>query len=542
MKISRILLILFIAVTSYTSGFSSLFNPSEVSKDADKKDTVVKVKIINRADVIPAIVFPGITQADFNDAFNVLNECTVTEEPRFGFNFPFIAPGGHYGGCWWQLDAAVSLTATKWANQQFSENMLRGFIGVQKPDGRIPLYGYDKVPGFPECSSLPKLFSGGYQVLKQSRDKELVLTAYNCLKRYLDWWFSDVRKDSATGLITGVFEESFPPIEDRLKAVAQVDLNVEVADGCNKVSLLAKELGKDSDFKKYSALERDLKASINNYMWDDSAGAYYAYNIIEKKRDSKLVCYTFDPFRLGISPENRIQKLIKILTGDRYFNWSGNAITSVAKTDKSYNETTGTYNGAPAWSGDIWTLRNEAVIQGLEDIGRYDLAAYLSLKTVNLFNANYVEFIKPSDGSGHGEKRYAWSAAQYIKILVENIFGIDYNRFNHVITIRPNLPDALTGKSVSLEKLLLPDGNRLSLYLTKKEGSLNIKYNITGSNNDMNVRVVLPSNEDSGFKVINRQGKNLKFLKIKQKAATLYQVANGKRYMDDVRFIKTAAN
>ncbi len=88
---------------------------------------------------IPVINFPGISQADFSDAFHVLNECVV-KVPGYGFSYPFIAPGGHYGGCWWQLDASISLQATKWINQRFSENMLRGFIAVQQPDGRIPLY------------------------------------------------------------------------------------------------------------------------------------------------------------------------------------------------------------------------------------------------------------------------------------------------------------------------------------------------------------------------------------------------------------------
>ena len=503
-----------------------------------KEDTLLKRENLNGDDVVPKITFPGITQADFKDAFNVLDECLVMV-PRLGFKFPFIAPGGRYGACWWQLDASLALNGAKWANQHFSENVLRGFAGVQRPDGRIPLYGYDKVPDWPECSSLPKLFASAYAVLKHTNDKELIQTTYSCLKKYMDWWYSAAKRDDETGLITGVFEESLPAIENRLKAVAQVDLNVEVAVGCNIMAKLAKQLGFTSDYKMYIALEKEIKAGINKYMWDETKGAYYSYLIKEKKLDDKLICYTFDPFRLNIAPKDRIPKMINMLTDNKYFNWENNAITSAAKTDKSYNESVGVYNGAPAWSGDIWTLRNEAAIQGLEDIGRYDLASYLSLKTVNLFNANYSEFIKPSDGSGNGEKRYAWSASQYIQILIENIFGIDYDGFSKNITIRPNLNEALTGKDISLERLLLPDGNRLNLYISNRSDSISIKYSITGDNNDMNIIIALPTNNNTVYKVVNKQRKGLKLVKIKKNAAIIYQIFNGKKYSDELSFIKS---
>lgn len=490
---------------------------------------------LNGEDIIPQITFPEIAQKDFKDAFNVLDECLVME-PGFGFNFPFISPGGHYGACWWQIDASLALNGAKWVNQHFSENVLRGFASVQKPDGRIPLYGYDEIPGYPICSSLPKLFGSAYAVLKHSNDNELIHTTYDYLKKYMDWW-SDARRDNETGLITGVFEESFPPVENQLKRVAQVDLNVEIAAGCNILGKLAKHLGITSDYRKYSAMEEEIKAAINKYMWDESSGAYYSYRIKEKKLDSGLFCYAFDPFRLQIAPRERISAMVSMLTDDNYFNWDSNPITSAAKTDKSYNETVGTYNGAFAWSGDIWTLRNEVVIRGLEDIGRYDLAAYLSLRTVNLFNANYAEFIKPSDGTGHGEQRYAWSASQYIQILIENIFGIDYNSFNNTITIRPNLDGSLAGKDISLEKLLLPDGNRLSLYLSKKTESTTIRYQIDGENKEQRIVISLPTNGAIACKVANRSKKRVKLTKIKKGAALIYQIDNGKKYDDEFTFL-----
>lgn len=510
-------------------------NDAACSESLQGKDTPSKRVNLNSDDIIPEITFPEISQEDFKDAFNILDECLVMQ-PGFGFSFPFIAPGGHYGACWWQIDTSLALNGTKWVNQQFSENVLRGFANVQKPDGRIPLYGYDNVSGYPTGSSLPKLFGSAYAVLKHSNNKELIQTTYDYLKKYMDWWFSDARRDPETGLITGVFEESFPPVENQLITVAQVDLNVEIVVGCNILGKLAKQLGIAADYMKYSAFESEIKAAINKYMWDENTGAYYSYLVKDKKLDRSLFCSTFDPFRLHIVPRERISEMVSMLTDDTYFYWDSNPITSAAKTDKSYNETVGTYNGAPAWSGDIWTLRNEVVIQGLEDIGRYDLAAYLSLRTVNLFNANYAEFINPADSSGHGEKRYAWSASQYIQILIEDIFGIDYNGFNNTITIQPNLDESLSGKDISLERLLLPDGNRLNLYISKGADSTRIRYRIDGENKDHHIIISLPTNGSIVCEVVNRSKKQIKPTKIKKGAALVYQINNGKKYNDEFTF------
>ncbi|MGV3763063.1 MGH1-like glycoside hydrolase domain-containing protein [Parapedobacter sp.] len=491
---------------------------------------------INGKDVVPKIVFPGISQADFSDAFNVLRECLVVDEPRFGFSQPFIAPGGHYGGCWWQLDASLSLQATKWVDQRFSENMLRGFVSVQKDNGRIPLYGYDAVAGYPTCSSLPKLFQAAHAVLRQSDDAELKSTVYRMLKAYLDWWFSDERRDAGTGLITGVFEESFPPVEKQLKAVAQVDLNVEMVIACDIVAALAEELGHTADHARYTTYQAELRAAINRYMWDERRGAYYAYHVIDKKRDSTLIAYTFDPFRMHIAPRSRIGRMVDMLTDDDYFNWSANAVTSAAKTAAIYTETKGAYNGAPSWSGSVWTLRNAVIIQGLEDIGRPDLSAYLALKTVRMFNNNYTEFVNPTDGSGHGVQRYAWSAAQYIQILIEEIFGIDVDRQTHTIRIRPNLDPSLAGERMSLEGLMLPNGDRLAVHIDYRGEATRISYVVSGASQDMNVVVGVPEKSKGRVRVTGADGKRMKVKRNRQHGAAAYEISNGIQPTGDFTF------
>lgn len=432
---------------------------------------------INGKDIIPKISFPGISQSDFEDAFNVLNEALVvadSENPVYGFIYPFCGPGGEYGECWWQLDTSLALCGAKWVNQEFAENVLRGFIGVQRESGRIPLHGPDVLLNSDNlCSSVPKLFQVGYEVCKRTKDRELVKEIYIFLKKYLDWWLS-ARKDPETGLITALVEESLPGRNIPLMAV---ETNVEVMVGYNVVSKLAKQLGYEEDYKKYSKGERSLCCSINNFLWDESKSAYISYDPQTKNFDGKMYSTTFDTLKLRIAPEERVTKLLRSLTDNDLFQWDTVPLTSTCKKDKCYNETPGRY-AAMQWEGSIWSLRNYSVIEGLDDIGRYDLSAHLELKTVQLFNNNYTEFLNPPDGSGQGVLRYSWSASQYVQILVERIFGVDYDGFKNVLEIRPNIHPSLYGEELKLEKLKLPNGSLLNLSVVAEADSVCVTYNI----------------------------------------------------------------
>lgn len=440
----------------------------------DEKCIVKNHPDINSSELVPIIELDEIKQSDFKMAFDILDECLVTDVPVKGFSYPFIAPGGCYGPCWWQLDTSLALCGAKWVNQKFAEDVIRGFIDVQKqnPDGRIDLWGGSPIRGsVGDISSLPKYIEVAYDIVRRSENFDFWIEAYGSMRKYLDWWLSPVKRDKETGLVTGVFEESFGVFNWKPQTIAQVDLNVEVAAGSYCVSEMAERLGYGNDKVKYRNIFLQLKNAINNYLWDDERGAYYSYDVKQKILQHELICSTFDVFRLGIAPPERVEILIAKLLEPDLFNWSTYPLTSVAKTDKTYVEAVGPYDGR-AWNGDIWTLRNVAVIKGLEDIGRYDLASELAWRTIKIFNANYAEFLKPSNGEGHGVSRYAWTASQYIETVIEHIFGIDYDGQKRLIRITSNIPKELFGKNIALNNVILPinGGIRLNLAITETNG------------------------------------------------------------------------
>jgi len=418
---------------------------------------------------IPRITLPELTQADLNQAFTVLEHCRIDAVPAAGCYHPFFAPGGHYGPMWWQLDSTLALWGYKWADQTAAENALRNFFSLQLPDGRIPLYTPDTLPVSPHhsrqidgVSSLPKLFRTAYDVAGRSADEGFVRRVYAMLSRYLDWWFTN-RLDPATGLITAVFEETFPPYLGSAGEYAPVDTNMEVAIGCHHAFWLASHLGLEDEKALHLRRLKGLKEAVRSHLWDEEKGAYYPWSVTEGRRQHTLLASTFRPMELDFADEQQAEALVKLLTDPAVFGWDHYPLTSAAMTDPAFAITKGDYQYNASWSGGIWTLLNADAVNALLAAGREELAAELARKTLLAFRGKYTEFLSPDDGEGQGVREYAWSASQWIWLLIEVIFGVTYSRFTDTLTIEPHLPAAWRGETISLHGLILPEGSELNL-------------------------------------------------------------------------------
>lgn len=472
---------------------------------------------ISSRQVTPRVHLPGISQQDFEDAFRVLDECLIVDVPVFGFTYPVMGPGGKYGQNWWQVDSSLNLAGAKWANQEFAENVMRGFrdVQAQNPDGRIDLYGGSAVRGqVADASSIPRFFEVAYDVARRSGDSQLRREIYQTMKKYLDWWLSPVKRDARTGLITGIFEEALGEPDPRNIApqtLAPVDLNVAVAVGCFNTSRLARRLAKNEEAAAYEQAFHELKDSINEYLWDEDTGAYYNFTVKENRHRHRLISSTFDPFRLGIAPPERVERLIGKLLDPSLFNWNKLPVTSIAMTEQDYVEAKGTYDGR-AWLGDIWTMRNLVTIAGLEDVDRHALAAELSWTTIKAFSGNYSEYLVPGTGKGHGVERYGWSASQYIQAVIEHLFGVDYDHFDHRLRIAPRLPRKLMNKEIWLKNLVLPTDDKTRLGVTVRQtapGRAQITVEISGPLPAGEIEVLLPKNQEKAARVTDGEGREL---------------------------------
>lgn len=418
--------------------------------------------------------FPNISQKDFDYALQCLDACKQSDAAAFGFNYPYFSPGGAYGKQWWQLDSSLALSGYKWFNRSFVEAALLNFIESQKEDGRICLWGADTLPkevsgnAFPKqlegVSSLPKIFDAAFQILQGTTDIQLITKTYHMLKKYLDWWYHD-RFDEHTGLFSAVFEETFIPYLGCSMEYAAVDTNVEIYVGLVHTAAIADRLKLSAEAKELRNKAQKLKTAINTVLWSEKNGAYYPYNLQTGELIDCLMASTFFPLRMQIAEEEQKNKLITLLQDNRHFNWNTIPLTSVSKLDPAFQTTTGEYQGNASWSGNVWTPINEMVVRGLLDCGENELAADLALKTITAFNNNFSEFLNPFDGSGHGVKKYAWSASQYIELLIDVILGIHTDADKKEVSVAPNLTEALKHEKISITGIMVFDDVYLDVFI-----------------------------------------------------------------------------
>lgn len=453
--------------------------------------------------VIPKVSIPGISQAGFTKAFRVLDENLMMDVPRLGFTHPFMSAGGYYNSTqsWWPMDTSLAVCGAKWANQGFAESVMRGFHDVQaeNPDGRFDLWGRSAVRGqVGDVSQIPRIFEVAYDVARRTNDLQLRSEIYQTMQRYLDWWLSPVKRDSRTGLVSGVLEETqgAPEVEAPL-SVAPVDLNVAVAVGAARTAALAGSLGKAGDSKKYRQVFEDLSHAINSTLWDEHDGVYYNYDLRAGHTQKRLIVSTFNPLRLGIVPPARRDRLLKRMIDPTQFNWGKLPLTGLAMTEPDYAEAKGHF-GDQSWFGDVWTELNLPIIAGLEESGRSDLAAELNWATIKAFHNNYREYLVPSTGEGQGAKDYTWSASQYIAAIVEHLFGVDFDAIRKQIRIAPNVPQELYGQDITLDDLILPapQNTRLSVHINQSSATAaTIRVNISGKLPKGDLLLMLPGAE-----------------------------------------------
>ncbi len=412
---------------------------------------------------------PSVTPAGVKKAVEVLEICRQSPLPEFGFDYEFFSPGGDYGYMWWQLDFSLALTGYLWLDQQFCEKSLLNFCKAQKSNGRIPLWGNDLTPGTPlhsrqreNVSSLPKLFDAAWQITRRTNDLAMVRKIYPVLVNYLNWFFVE-RQDPETKLISGVFEETFVPYLGYAGEIAPVDTNVELAHGCGCVAQIAARLGDLGQETFLLDKQRQIMQAVRQYLWDDRRKAFYNYTLKDGSHVDTLMVSTFFPMRLNMADAGQKQHLLRLLTDPARFNWGKIPLNSVDQQDRTFTITDGKYQGNPSWSGSIWSILNEQAVRALIDAGELALAAELADRTVAAFDNNYSEFLNPETGRGNGVPDYAWTAAQYLEILLKFIFGIDYAAPSGEIAISPMVSARHHGKVIEVSGINIPGAGELAV-------------------------------------------------------------------------------
>jgi len=446
------------------------------------------------------IRFPGIEQKDFAAAVQTLEGCKQPPCPERRFPNSYFSPGGYYKENWWQLDLSLVVTGYKWIDQDFSEKALLNFESAQREDGRIPLWGPDLLPQGSHISqqkenvsSLPKVFEAAAQIGRRSANEDFINRIYETLKKYFQWWWN-CRRDERTGLFSAVFEETFAPYLFYAGEWAPPDTNMELVHGCGCLAAIAARLNLGEEHNFYLARQKEIQEAVVKHLWDGDRKAFFPYLIKERKLATDFLGAAFAPLRCGTALPEQKDVLMKLLFDDAQFNWNAFPLTSVNRQDTAFTVVNGKYVGNPCWLGSVWTLIKENVVRGLKESGENVAAASLALKTVRMFNGNYAEFLNPLNGKGQGAESYAWSAAQYLELLLDVIFGRAYDARKKTFSVAPSIPQELYGNSIALNSLALPDGSEVSVNIDCQEQPL-IECELNGEKHSGRVSLQLRCSE-----------------------------------------------
>ncbi len=415
----------------------------------------------NRSPILEA---PFCTQAAFQHAFDVLQARVVDGEqlPVGGFDRPFFTPGGAYGAGWWSLDSVLAVEGAKWVDLELAKGIVSNLANVQRPDGRIPFWYMDAPEAAvynvkEEVAGIPKYIEVCWHILRHCGDPALAETAYRMFCRNLQWWEAK-RQDPGTGLMTAVFEECLmPQLYTGSMEYAPVDTNMDVITSYHLTAQLAELLGKAEEAEQWRQKMASQQEAVRRYLWDERQETFAPLWVRTGLHEPVNEANAFMTLRHNTASPAQKAALLRLLQDETAYGFEKPTLPSASRRDPRFAVVHGPYIGNRCWAGSVWTSINRSVIRGLREAGEEALAARLALRTAEEFAGRYFEFLSPEDGSGQGTAEYALTAAQFLQIVIDEIFGIHYDVWAGKAELTP-LPLQM---EMRLSGLTMPDGRRV---------------------------------------------------------------------------------
>lgn len=234
------------------------------------------------------------------------------------------------------------------------------------------------------------------------KDRSLLQTAFEPLRRNLEWWRRN-RDPRGDGLLSfgsslagsGIYkgtkfaaknESSMDnsPVHDELmfdEAARTLDgfdvgLNSLFALEAEMLSRIALELGMTAEGEALSKLAEEQRARIRTELWDDDR-KIFANRKWSGEFTSALAPTSFYPLLAGAADERQIEHLLSALSDEALFGGAV-GLPSVQRSHPSYRENV-------YWRGPVWAPLNFLVWQGLRRNGLFAQSAELAERSYALF-------------------------------------------------------------------------------------------------------------------------------------------------------------
>lgn len=328
----------------------------------------------------------------------------------------------HYVGVW-QWDAYFHALAYRYLEPKLAQDQLRVVLDHQREDGMIPDAIHDEgtvmrltFPVEADVTKPPLIAWSAWKLYQTIGDREFLDEVYEPIVRWHNWW---LEKSDVDG--NGLCEYQHPfssglddsPLWDDGMPVEAPDLNTYLCLQAEALSKIAAELGEKADADLYARQADQIAQRMIDQMWDADAGLFWASHLGE--RVNVRTPFNLFPLMTGRLPSEIVSRLIAHLTNEQEF-WTRYPIPTVAKDDPKYDPMV-------MWRGPTWLNVNYLLIEGLERVGRSDLARTLRQRSLEMMmnGLDIFEYYHPETGEcpPKAASTFGWSSALFIEMAIK---------------------------------------------------------------------------------------------------------------------------
>jgi putative isomerase len=233
--------------------------------------------------------------------------------------------------------------------------------------------------------------------------------AYAPLARLTDWWLAHRDTDgdgipaydhgNDSGWDNATCFDLRPPIE-------APDLSAYLVLQMDVLAAIARKLGRSADSARWKARADALLRRLIDHSWRD--GAFLAPSSGAHETASGDSLLAFLPLVLGARlPAGVRRRMLDGLTRPGRFLSPHGLATEALDSPK--------YQPDGYWRGPIWAPTTLMLLDGLQDLGRHDMARDLARRFCALCaRAGFAENFDARTGAGLRDRAYTWTAAVFL--------------------------------------------------------------------------------------------------------------------------------
>jgi len=404
----------------------------------------------------------------FGDVYRIL--LTNLREPEPPFTTRYVLPGPKFQKEIYLWDTAFIAQVWKWWQIGVAREIFFPLFQFQR-NGMLP---HSISPGGKIKDSQPPVLAWAIWELYQfDPDRAWLEKVYPYLRDYNAWLYRERRMKNGLFFWDNRFEsglDNSPRFTNRsatkvipMHQIAAIDLCSYLVMDNLSLARMAEVLGKAEDAQAFRRKAEEIKALINQNLWDEKDGRYYDFDYNKNQLVRVKSIASLLPLFAGVPNQAQAKKLRDQIMNPAEFN-TLIPLPSVSRDDPAYQ--------LDMWRGPVWINTAYLVILGLQDYGYKNEAAELSWKIVDgVFQVwektgTFYEFYHPEKISLKGLHRktgdlgtnfdrgdaptkdfVGWTGLVN-NLVIEILFGLEKN--GDQWTLRPNLPAAAAGHIFSL--------------------------------------------------------------------------------------------